>query len=120
MSSAVFKRAAGGRAPRVKVAGLARLQFASAVEFLLAEAIDLSESGMFIAGDEVTLATVGDLVDVHFEGARDLIVKAAARVARVVPPGGCFTPGIGIEFVRIGPDTEERIVRFVHRELARV
>jgi len=42
MSRAVFKKASGGRAPRVSVAGLVRLQFATVEEFLFAEAVDLS------------------------------------------------------------------------------
>jgi hypothetical protein len=119
MSRAVFKKAVDGRAPRVRVTGLVRLQFASAEEFLVAEAVDLSSSGMFIAGDEVTLATVGDLVGVHFEVAGQLVLEAIARVARVVPPGGRYTPGIGVEFVKLGRDMEELLVRFVDGELAR-
>ena len=119
MSRAVFKKAVDGRAPRVRVAGLVRLQFASAEEFLVAEAVDLSSSGMFIAGDEVTLATVGDLVGVHFEVAGQLVLEAVARVARMVPPGGRYTAGIGVEFVKMGRDMEELLVRFVDSELAR-
>ncbi len=119
MSRAVFKRAAGARAPRIKVAGLVRLQFATVEEFLVAEAVDLSQSGMFIGGEEVTLACVGDVVGVHFEVAGELVIEAVARVARVVPPGGPFTPGIGIAFMKMGRDIEELILHYLEGELAR-
>lgn len=119
MSRAVFKRAAGARAPRVRVAGLARLQFETVEDFLVAEAVDLSQSGMFIAGEEVTLACVGDVVGVRFEVAGELVIETAARVARVVPPGGPYTPGIGIAFLEMGRDIEESILHYVEGELAR-
>src|SRR2546429_9524989 len=93
MSRAVFQRAMGGRAPRIKVAGLVRLQFATAEEFLVAEAVDLSQSGMFIGGEEGTLACVGDVVGVHFEVAGELVIEAGARGARPGGPGGAYTPG---------------------------
>ncbi|HMC34583.1 MAG TPA: PilZ domain-containing protein [Myxococcales bacterium] len=118
MSRAVFQRATGGRAPRIKVAGLVRLQFATAEEFLVAEAVDLSQSGMFIGGEEVTLACVGDVVGVHFEVAGELVIEAVARVARVVPPGGPFTPGIGIAFIKMGRDIEELILHYVEAGLS--
>src|SRR5437660_12903547 len=102
MSRAVFQRATGGRAPRIKVAGLVRLQFATAEEFLVAEAVDLSQSGMFIGGEEVTLACVGDVVGVHFEVAGELVIEAVARAARAVPPGGPFPPGSGVAFIKVG------------------
>src|SRR2546429_9273098 len=113
MSRAVFQRAMGGRAPRIKVAGLVRLQFATAEEFLVAEAVDLSQSGMFIGGEEGTLACVGDVVGVHFEGAGELVIEAVARVARGVPPGGPFTPGIGVAFLKMGRDIRGRVLHYL-------
>ncbi len=44
---------------------------------------------------------------------------AVARVARVVPPGGPYTPGIGIAFMKMGRDIEELILHYVEGELAR-
>ena len=119
MSRAVFKKTSGSRAPRVKVAGLVRSQFATVEEFLVAEAVDLSKSGMFIGGEEVTLACVGDVVGVHFEVAGELVIEAVARVARVVPPGGPYTAGIGVAFLKMGRDIEELVVHYVEGELAR-
>jgi hypothetical protein len=74
---------------------------------------------MFIGGEEVTLACVGDVVGVHFEVAGELVIEAVAYVARVVPPGGSFTPGIGVAFLKMGRDIEELIVHYVQAELAR-
>ena len=51
--------------------------------------------------------------------AGQLVVEAIARVARVVPPGGRYTPGIGVEFAKLGGDMEELLVRYVDGELAR-
>ncbi|HYZ89525.1 MAG TPA: PilZ domain-containing protein [Myxococcales bacterium] len=119
MSSAVLSRDRRSRAPRVKVAGSVRLQLAAFEELLVAEAIDVSETGMFIAGDEVTLASVGEIVGVHFEVDEELAIETVARVARVIPPGGRYASGIGVEFVRMQHDMEERLGRFVDGRLAR-
>src|SRR2546421_4437326 len=113
MSRAVFQRATGGRAPRIKVAGLVRLQFATAEEFLVAEAVDLSQSGMFIGGEEVTLACVGDVVGVHFEVAGELVIEAVARVARGGPPRGPLPPGGGIAVMKMGRAIQEVILPYV-------
>jgi len=56
---------------------------------------------------------------VHFEVAGELVIEAVARVARVVPPGGPYTPGIGIAFMKMGRDIEELILHYVEGELAR-
>jgi hypothetical protein len=113
MSTAVLSRNPHGRAPRVRVAGAVRLQLAAFEEFFVAEAVDVSETGMFIAGDEVTLASVGEIVGVHFEVAGELAIETVARVARAIPPGGRYPSGIGVEFVRMRPDMQEGLVRFV-------
>ena len=119
MSGAVVSRDRRARAPRVRVAGSARLQLASFEELFVAEAIDVSETGMFIAGDEVTLASVGDLVGVWFEVAGELSIETVARVTRVIPPGGRYASGIGVEFVGMRREMEEGLVRFVDGQLAR-
>ena len=80
--------------------------------------MDLSQSGMFIGGEEVTLARVGDVVGVHFEVAGELVIEAVARLARVVPPGGPYTAGIGIAFMKMGRDIEELILHYVETGLA--
>jgi hypothetical protein len=117
MSTAVLSRNPHGRAPRVRVAAAVRLQLAAFEEFFVAEAVDVSETGMFIAGDEVTLASVGEIVGVHFEVAGELAIETVARVARAIPPGGRYPSGIGVEFVRLQPDMHERLSRFVAGQL---
>jgi hypothetical protein len=119
MSSAVLSRERRPRAPRVKVEGSVRLQLAAFEELLVAEAVDVSETGMFIAGDEVTLASVGEIVGVEFQVDGELAIETVARVTRVIPPGGRYVSGIGVEFVRMRRDMEERLVRFVDGRLAR-
>ena len=54
----------------------------------------------------------------HFEVAGELVIEAVARVARVVPPGGPFTPGIGIAFIKMGRDIEELILHYVEAGLS--
>jgi hypothetical protein len=49
----------------------------------------------------------------------DLAIETVARVARVIPPGGRYVSGIGVEFVRLRRDMEERLVRFVDGRLSR-
>jgi hypothetical protein len=119
MGSAVLSSERRARAPRVKLGGEVRLQLAAFEELLVAEAVDVSETGMFIAGDEATLASVGEIVGVHFEVGGDLAIETVARVARVIPPGGRYVSGIGVEFVRLRRDMEERLVRFVDGRLSR-
>ena len=113
MSSAVLSRTPRSRAPRVKVAGPVQLQLAAFEELLVAEAVDVSETGMFIAGDEVTLASVGEMVGVHFEMEDGLAIQTLARVARVIPPGGMYPSGMGVEFVRMRPEMHQDLMRFV-------
>jgi c-di-GMP-binding flagellar brake protein YcgR len=119
MSSAVLSRERRRRAPRVKVKGPVRLQLAAFEELLVAEAVDVSESGMFIAGDEATLLSVGEVVGVHFQIDDDLAIDTVARVTRVIPPGARYLSGIAVEFVRMLPDVEERLKQFVYGRLAR-
>jgi len=118
MSSAVLSKDPRGRAPRVRITGPVHLQLAAFEEVLVAEAVDVSGTGMFIAGDEVTLASVGEIVGVHFEVNGEIAIETVARVARVIPPGGMYASGIGVEFVRMRRDMAERLVRFVGRQLA--
>ena len=112
MSTAVLSRNPHGRAPRVRIGGPVRLQLAAFEELFVAEAVDVSETGMFIAGDEVTLASVGEIVGVYFE-VEELAIETVARVARAIPPGGRYPSGIGVEFVRLRPDLQDGLIRFV-------
>src|SRR3989442_15166635 len=93
MSRAVFQRATGGRAPRVRVAGLVRLQFATAEEFLVAEAVDLSQSGMFIGRGEGTPARGGDIGGVHFQGGGEAGIRGGGRGGPGGAPRGPLPPG---------------------------
>jgi PilZ domain-containing protein len=113
MSIAVQSSKPRSRAPRVKVAGPVHLQLAAFEELLVAEAVDVSETGMFIAGDQVTLSSVGEILGVHFEMAGELAIQTLARVTRVIPPGGMYPSGIGIEFLRMRAEMADRLMRFV-------
>lgn len=108
---------AGERAPRVKVAVVVRLEFATAHAFLVARAMDLSQSGMFIGGEAVTRLQVGDLVGLRFEVAGERIVEATAKVARVVLPGGERPAGVGVAFVKMAKQMEELVGEVVHAQL---
>ncbi|HWE25844.1 MAG TPA: PilZ domain-containing protein [Myxococcales bacterium] len=118
MSGALASREPRARAARVRVAGPVRLQLAAFEEHLDAEALDVSATGMFIAGDEVTLASVGEIVGVYYQVEPGLAIETVARVARVIPPGARYASGIGVEFVRMGRDTQERLMGFVADHLA--
>jgi uncharacterized protein (TIGR02266 family) len=108
----------GERAPRAKVALVVRLEFPTADAFLVARSVDLSQSGMFIAGEAVTRLDVGDLVGLRFEVAGEQIVEAVAKVARVVEPGSDRPPGVGVAFVRMARHMEELVGQVVNAQLA--
>lgn len=96
------------RDPRAGVIAPVRIRFASIIDFVETQSVNISRSGMFVATrDPVEL---GSIMEFEFSLADGFaLLKGAAEVIRVsVNP-----PGVGVRFVQVDDATRQLIERIV-------
>ena len=110
------------RHPRAPLDLQVSLRFESVQQFLSAYAEDISESGMFIRGWDVTAdgtpREAGELLTLRFDAGNERIVQGTARVARVVRSASGQEAGIGVQFVELDVQGRKLIEAIVRIKLA--
>ena len=107
------------RTLRIRLELLVQLRFESYDAFLNEYASDLSVGGMFIRMAD-PVREVGRLVYLQFllsDGSR--LIEGLARIVRVHAPDSGRTPGVGVEFVNLDPESQRLIEHLVAERIAR-
>ncbi len=94
-------------------------EFHSLEEFISEYVKDLSEGGVFVRAHQPL--AVGTRVDLRFTViGEDLeTVEGVGRVVRVVAPGGGATPGMGVMFEDLTPESREVVARLTTKAAAK-
>ena len=94
-------------------------EFHSLEEFISEYVKDLSEGGVFVRAHQPL--AVGTRVDLRFTViGEDLeTVEGVGRVVRVVAPGGGATPGMGVMFEDLTPESREVVARLTTKDAAK-
>jgi len=96
-------------APRISLSTIVSIKFKSLEEFSSLCSKNISVTGIFLETEDPL--PMGTLVNLEFTVAGDdsPLIKVEGKVARRVEPGseeGSATPGMGIEFVNLDPESE--------------
>ena len=94
-------------------------EFHSLEEFISEYVKDLSEGGVFVRAHQPL--AVGTRVDLRFTViGEDLeTVEDVGRIVRVVAPGGGATPGMGVMFEDLTPESREVVARLTTKAAAK-
>jgi c-di-GMP-binding flagellar brake protein YcgR len=107
------------RAPRAQIDLPVSLRFPSVQEFLSACTGDISESGMFIRGEDLNLEgasrRVGEIVSFRLVTGEEQVIIGTARIVRVAQGKEA---GIGVEFVDLDPRMRRLIEMIIRIQLA--
>ena len=96
------------RAPRAGVIAPVRFRYASIIDFVDTQSVNISRSGMFIATNEQV--DVGSVVEFEFSLADGFaLLKGAAEVIRI----SLNPPGLGVRFMQLDGASQALIERIV-------
>jgi len=100
------------RAPRARVSVPVRYRYASIIDFVETQSVNVSRTGMFVASESPL--PMGTLVQFEFALADGFVIlKGTAEVVRAVPGSGKQPSGMGLRFQDLEDKSRKLIERIV-------